>query len=293
LEVDVEMTNKISRLIKRMTEEPFPTDGSSYDLGDGKLYQTEDGYAFHAVGDVSLLQNGYSNEAPATTTNTKEIRSVSNEIFADIQGYTDIKREFNKGIQSASPVSILLCGPPGCGKSEFLKQISKHFPDESLFIDGTYGSKAGIFEKIKNTRPKYLLLDEIDKLRPTDQEALLNLMESGRLIKTSKIENYDIKLKCWVFATANNKDDILEPLYDRFERYFLSEYTDEEFKAIAVQRLKKEGVQDEELALYIAKAVLRGLGRKSIRDTIRIARKSEQIQDVDETVQTLKKYDLK
>jgi hypothetical protein len=43
-----------------MTEKPFPNDGSLYDLGDGNLYQTEDGYTFHAVGDVSLLQNGCS-----------------------------------------------------------------------------------------------------------------------------------------------------------------------------------------------------------------------------------------
>jgi hypothetical protein len=77
------MLNKISRLIKRMTEEPFPTDGSLYDLGDGKLYQTTDGYTFHAVGHVSLLQNGCSNgacstkiEAPTTTTSTKEIKTV-------------------------------------------------------------------------------------------------------------------------------------------------------------------------------------------------------------------------
>jgi len=86
---------------------------------------------------------------------------------------------------------------------------------------------------------------------------------------------------------------LLEPLCDRFKRYFLAEYTDSEFKEIAVQRLKKEGIEDSQLAMYIANAVLRDLGRKLIRDCIRIARKSKSIQDVDETVQTLKKYDLK
>src|SRR6266516_103457 len=210
------MTNKISSLIKRMTEEPFPTDGSLYDLGDGNLYRTEDGYTFHAVGEVSLLQNGCSNgvcittlKAPTkTTTNTKEIKTVStsDDIFADIVSYTDIKKEFTKALQSVSPVGILLVGPPGCGKSEFLKQIAKTFPEQSLFIDGTYGSKAGIFDKLKNTKPKYLILDEIDKLKGDDQQALYNLMESGRLTKTTKAEYYDIELKCWVFATANNKE---------------------------------------------------------------------------------------
>jgi Holliday junction DNA helicase RuvB len=283
-----------------MTEGPFPTDGSLYDLGDGKLYQTEDGYTFHAVGDVSLLQNGCSNgacrttlKASPTTTKTKEIKTESIEIFADIQGYTDIKREFMKALQSSNPVGILLIGPPGCGKSEFLKQIRTAYDDKSVFIDGSYGSKAGIFEALKERRPKYVLLDEIDKLNGQDQQALLNLMESGRLTKTTKSESYDIKLDAWVFATANNKHYILEPLFDRFERYFLSEYTDEEFRAIAVKRMKQEGIENEELALYIANAVLRGLNRKSVRDVIRIARKSKEIQDVDATVQTLNKYDLK
>jgi hypothetical protein len=215
------MTNKISRLIKRMTEEPFPTDGSIYDLGDGKLYQTEDGYTFHAVGDVSILQNGCNGNGvcsttltvPITTTttttktNTKELKTVStsNDIFADIVGYTDIKKEFNKALQSTSPVGILLVGPPGCGKSEFLKKIRAEYDDKSVFIDGSYGSKAGIFEALKEHKPKYVLLDEIDKLKTYDQQALLNLMESGRLTKTTKSEHFDIELKCWIFATANDK----------------------------------------------------------------------------------------
>jgi MoxR-like ATPase len=73
----------------------------------------------------------------------------------------------------------LSCGPPGCGKSEFLKQSRDHFEEESVFIDGSYGSKARIFQ-----RPKYVLLDEIDKLSSPDQLALLNLIEIGKLTKT-------------------------------------------------------------------------------------------------------------
>src|SRR5437899_12603821 len=109
------MTNRIRRLIKRMIEEPFPTDGSLYDLGDGNLYQTEDGYTFHAVGDVSLLQNRCTNsicsptlEASTIPTNTKTIKIESNDIFADIQGYTDIKKELMKALQSRNPIGILL-----------------------------------------------------------------------------------------------------------------------------------------------------------------------------------------
>jgi holliday junction DNA helicase RuvB len=228
-------------------------------------------------------------------TNIKQIKTVStsNEIFRDIVGYTDIKKEFMKALESTSPVGILLVGPPGCGKSEFLKKISAAYDDQSVSIDGSYGSKAGIFEALKERRPKYVLLDEVDKLTGQDQQALLNLMESGRLIKTTRSEHYDIELKCWIFATANNNEHILEPLNDRFETYFVPEYTDDEFRAIAVQRLKEEGIEDEELAIYIANSVLRGLGRKSFRDCIRVARKNKTLEGVETTIQTMKRYDLK
>jgi len=188
----------------------------------------------------------------ATTQDTKSFIINNNDsIFKEIVGYDDIKKEFDKALESSSPVSILLCGPAGCGKSEFLKQIRTAYDDKSIFIDGSYGSKAGIFEALKQKKPKYVLLDEIDKLSKQDQQALLNLMESGRLTKTTKSEIYDIKLDAWVFATANNKEDILEPLFDRFETYFLLGYTDDEFREIAVKRLKQEGIDNEELALYI------------------------------------------
>jgi MoxR-like ATPase len=100
------------------------------------------------------------------------------------------------------------------------------------------------------------LLDEIDKLSGQDQLALLNLMESARLTKTTKSESYEIQLNAWVFATANHKEDIMEPLIDRFETYYLIEYTDEEFRKIAISELRQEGIADDHLSLYIGNAVL-------------------------------------
>ncbi len=232
-------------------------------------------------------------EADVKILDKRTTANKTEAIFDEIVGYPDIKKEFAKALDASSPVGILLCGPPGCGKSEFLKQIRNHFEKESVFIDGSYGSKAGIFQILYDKRPKYVLLDEIDKLSSPDQLALLNLMENGKLTKTTKSESYEIVLKAWVFATANNEQKILEPLLDRFEAYHLTDYTDDQFRAIAVKRLKHEGIENEELTLFIANAVLRGLGRKSFRDAIRIARKSKTIQYVEETIQTLKKYEVR
>jgi hypothetical protein len=57
--------------------------------------------------------------------------------------------------------------------------------------------------------------------------------------------------------------------------------------------LSKEGIQDVELALYIVNAVLKGLHKRSFRQAIRIAKMCKTIEQVDETIQALKKYDLK
>jgi replication-associated recombination protein RarA len=95
-------------------------------------------------------------------------------------------------LESTSPVGILLVGPPGCGKSECLKMIRAAYDHKSVYIDGSYGSKAGICEARKQKKPKYVLLDEIDKLSTQDQQARLNLMESGRLSKTTKSDHVDI-----------------------------------------------------------------------------------------------------
>jgi len=249
-----------------MTEKPLPKGIMNI---EGGWYQNTDGYTFYPLDPEKFkptpMSQSCSNDRCTTTyeepTSTREPVNQDDylTIFDDIVGYDELKLEFAKTLMSSSPTGILLVGPPGCGKSEFLRKINTAFPDHSLLIDGSYSSKAGIFENLYNSRPRFVLLDEIDKLSGQDQQALLNLMESGRLTKTTKSESYDIQLDAWVFATANSKEDVLDPLFDRFERYFLSEYTDEEFSAIAVKRLKQEGIQNEELALYIANAVLRGL----------------------------------
>ena len=56
-------------------------------------------------------------------------------------------------------------------------------------------------------KPKYLLIDEIDKMPAKDQTFLLNLMETGILTETKhKKTRTATNAKTWVFATSNNAD---------------------------------------------------------------------------------------
>jgi MoxR-like ATPase len=287
------MTNKISRLIKRMTEKSYPVDGSLYDLGlgDGNLYQTEDGYTFHAVGDVSLLQNGCSNGVCSTTlkvpTTTNHKTASNLDIFADIEGREQIKEQLLKAVNSSKTLHTLLVGPPGCGKTEFLLKIKDAFANQSEFVDGSYGSKAGIVNLLLKREPRYLLIDEIDKLGKLDQVALFGLMQTGIISKTLKAERIEKKMTVTVFATANTDETLLPPLLSRFFAMYLREYTDEQFKELAVKSVAQKEQIKPEVAMHIAVSVLRKLNSRDLRDVIKIAQRASTIEEVDKVVNTL------
>jgi hypothetical protein len=77
-------------------------------------------------------------------------------------------------LDSAEPVHILLSGPPASAKTLFLQALMKL--KDSYFVDGSNTTKSGMIDYIFGNRPKYLLIDEIDKIPSKDQTFLLNLM---------------------------------------------------------------------------------------------------------------------
>ena len=97
--------------------------------------------------------------------------------FEYIIGYNDVKRFLKMSINADEPVHILLVGPPASAKTMFIKSMTKL--NNSYFTDGGNSTKAGMLEYIFDNKPKYLLIDEIDKMSTKDQTFLLNLMETG------------------------------------------------------------------------------------------------------------------
>ena len=78
---------------------------------------------------------------------------------------------------------LLLCemiGPPASAKTMFIKSMMTKL-NNSYFTDGGNTTKAGMLEYIFKNKPKYLLIDEIDKMSTKDQTFLLNLMETEGL----------------------------------------------------------------------------------------------------------------
>jgi len=104
------------------------------------------------------------------------------QIFEKIFGYEGIKRTLVRSLDSKEPVHILLVGPPGQAKTLFLKCVLEAFGEKKAFFTvGGNASKSGLIDVLFDMQPKYLLIDEIEHLKPEYQTALLSLMETGIL----------------------------------------------------------------------------------------------------------------
>jgi holliday junction DNA helicase RuvB len=213
--------------------------------------------------------------------------SVRRCSFENIVGNVDTKLILNKVILSRKPVHVLLLGKPGCAKTMFLTEIMYSIKN-SYFTVGSNTTKAGLVNQLFEKEPKYLLIDELDKMSGNDQASLLNLMETGLISETKFNKTRQMELTSWVFATANSRQKIIEPLLSRFFIVEIPEYTFEEFKEIAVARLRKENV-DKILAVTIAEKVWNELGSSDVRDVVKVARLASNIQEVSPIVRMMKR----
>ena len=207
--------------------------------------------------------------------------------FEEIVGHQNVKQIFVKAMLSKRPVHLLLAGSPGSAKTMFLTEIMRHYK-ESYFVVGSNTTKAGLVNQLFDRRPKFLLMDELEKMSVTDQTSLLHLMETGIISETKINKTRQVQLTSWVFATANSCEKIIEPLLSRFAILDIPEYTFEEFSKIAVTRVKIENIH-ESVARVIAEKVWNELGSKDIRDVIKVARLASNEKEIPFVVKILKR----
>jgi holliday junction DNA helicase RuvB len=214
----------------------------------------------------------------------------SHRFFEDIVGYDDIKELFVRALSADKPVHILLCGPPASAKSLFMQQFMKL--NDSYFTLGSNSTKSGMVDALFEKRPRYLIVDEIDKMSTKDQTVLLSLMESGIISETKYKRTRKIQLETSVFATANSTTKkLLPPLLTRFCILRLQPYNKGEFREITRKVLYREEGLDGDIAGVIANAVWSRMKSANVRDCVRIGRITKSLQDVRWVVDTFLKYD--
>ena len=215
-------------------------------------------------------------------------------IFDKIVGYDGIKRTFVRSLTSEEPVHILLVGPPGQAKTLFLKCILEIFGEkEAFFTVGDNASKSGLIDVLFDLQPKYLLIDEMEHLKPEYQTTLLSLMETGILTQTIHSKVRHIHLKTWIFATSNGTKKLSEPMLSRFRVMHLYDYSFSQFYEISVKKLLDEGL-DKKAADEIAISVWEQLPNPNIRNCVQIGRLVKNEPDIEmaiaDEIQNFKEY---
>ena len=232
----------------------------------------------------SLLKKISTFDGPAHT------QTYEDKFFSNIVGYSDVKKLLLKSIVSKEPVNILLTGPPSSCKTIFLLEILDAM-DGTYFMDATSVTSAGIIDYLFEHDTKYLLIDEIDKMKAKDQAALLNAMETGIICETKlNGKTRQKRMKLWIFATSNDVDRLSKALRSRFMELHLKEYAYEEFMDIVRKLLRKRYRMDENISEKIAYAVWNVMNSKDLRDAIQIAKLTKTSSDVDWLVNVKMKY---
>jgi len=191
-------------------------------------------------------------------------------LFALVAGHERAKQLLRYAVKAPKPVHSLLYGPPGTAKSLMLGDIGSLAGAQ--FYVGSTTSRSGLVGLLLKEKPRFLCLDELDKMRSEDTTVLLNLMETGMVTRLQNRgrDNEKVTMVTKVFAAANDLARISAPLLSRFARLHIPAYTKAEFLEVASKVLEvREGCTPR-----LGEIIARSLAPHSldIRDAVRVAR---------------------
>jgi len=196
------------------------------------------------------------------------------EVFSDVVGYENVKWLLKKALSSDNIVNVLLVGPPGSGKTVFLRCIRKL--DDAAFISGKRTSEAGFTDKMFEDEPRYMCIDELDDMDNEDQEALSDYTEEGVIVETKgNNKRREMKTNTKTFAAANSDKDIISQINNRFTDLHFDKYTLNEFEQVCVNILPRDYGTTDKHAKKIAKAVWEIDGFANVRKAEDVATLSD------------------
>jgi len=217
----------------------------------------------------------------------EELVEIPDDLFDTIIGYEDVKKLFLMSIKAEKPTHILLIGPPASAKTVFLLEVARL--KGAFYLLGGTTTKAGLIDQLFTLQPRYVLLDEIDKMNREDFTALLSLMETGIVKEVKHGKTREIVLPAKVYAACNVEKNIPPENLSRFQfKLHFKPYTKQEFIEIACRVLTMREHVDEELAKYIALKVSELT--RDVRDCVGIGRLAKDKETVDFLIEVKRKY---
>lgn len=222
-------------------------------------------------------------------------RSEADKMFAGVYNHDDLKPVAYDILNSKKRNAMLLEGDPATAKSLIAKKIADYYGKNAHYTYGSGSSRAGVFDYcFHNPKLKYLVIDELDKMKKEDQASLLNLMESGVLVEMKQGKQRSTEMNVTVIATANDLKKIIKPLLTRFEPniFHMKGYTKDEYLDIGRQMLAGEERIKEDVAEIITRKVYElSSPPPNIRAVVKVARYiNNDITKLDSYLEVIRRY---
>lgn len=139
-----------------------------------------------------------------------------------------------RAIQAGTPLSIVLWGPPGCGKTSIARLYAQAFALRFVSMSAIFSGVADLRKIIKEAQDQPLLhkgvmlfVDEIHRFNKAQQDAFLPFVENGTLILVgATAENPSFYLNAALLSRLRVLPlypldaFALEQLLQRYEKYF-------------------------------------------------------------------------
>jgi len=137
-------------------------------------------------------------------------------------------------VKNKEPVSLILWGPPGCGKTTLARIIAKEVNAEFIEISAVTSGKKDVMTIVEHAKQNWnlqlrtiLFVDEIHRFNKAQQDAFLPHVESGLITLIGA-------------TTENPSFEIITPLLSRTRVLILESLNEEDIKAIVKKAVKSE-----------------------------------------------------
>ena len=252
-----------------------------------QAYKSGSGTGYLTAEPAQVLKALEVFEAGPAPAEPGSVGEIPGDLFDVIVGYDDVKELVRRGLDLEARVHWMLVGPPASAKTLFLLCLERL--SGSGYMIGSRMSRAGLSDYLIEYKPRFLLVDEVDKLPQKDLSPLLSLCETGRVVETLYGRRREEVLDTIVFSAANTVKGMPQEILSRFEVLHFPEYTRPQFIEVCIRLLEREDVTAP-LGAYIAEQAWDVLRNRDVREVMRISRLSETKAGVDDVVSVLRRY---
>ncbi len=141
-------------------------------------------------------------------------------------------KPFRKMLENGKVTSMILWGPPGCGKTTLARLIAYYVDADFVSFSAVTGGVSEVREIVKHAKEKtlfkkqtILFVDEIHRFNKGQQDAFLPHVENGTIILIGA-------------TTENPGFEVNAPLISRAQVYVLNSLSDEDITTIITNAVK-------------------------------------------------------